>query len=91
MSIELAQAARLEKLLNEKFRFGGEVYDWRTLAESGMIVRKELGFEYYARRKVNLEYKKLAQPKPSYRLFTASNTFIETNKTVFDWFPCQLG
>lgn len=88
MSIEQAQAARLQKLLIEKFRFKGVVYDWRTLAESGLISYKALGFEYYARRKVNLEYKKLAQPKPSYRLFTADNSFIETNKTVFDWFPC---
>lgn len=87
--VERLQDARRAKLLDARVRVKGVVYTWRTLADTGIVTGKFTRVEEYARRKVNLEYKKLASPKTYYCLRLDNGYYIEANKTVFEWFPVR--
>ena len=82
-----ANQARINRVLDQRFRLGDTVYSWRNLAASGLIVRKYSKTRTHSQKKRNLSYATLVQPITEYRLELRGGAIIDCPKIVYDWLP----
>ena len=80
------QRGRLVKALDKKWRdsITKNAYTTRERLKKGDFIGKETSVQEYSNRKVNLEYKKLANPKTTYEFKTKDGYLVEVPKIIYD-------
>lgn len=99
MSLTAANQARLEKSLNQQYRFDGEILTLQTKLDRDAVSfeTKEVAKYEYNRTKFNrMDYreqeayeKKLQERKISYRALYRDGSFIEIPKIVFEHYTIK--
>jgi len=87
---EVMNQARLNKILNEPCYFGRELSTIRKMVDTGTFTSRHHSVQIYAKKKVNLEYKKLKQPKDHFYLCRDNGIMNEVPKMVYEfysWLP----
>ena len=83
-TLEKANSAKLEKILNEAFRLNGVITSWKQMINENLFVSKKISTRTCSERKTNSEYKEFIKPKVDYNLCLKDETFLQVQKCVFD-------
>ncbi len=85
--MKTANEARLNKQLEKLYRSNGKIVTLRDLLAGMKITGKKIHTQEYSSKKVNLEYKRLSNPKKTYYvkyLNDGVELLKELPKIVFD-------
>jgi len=83
-NLDKMNEARLEKCLDEEFRFSDGIKTLRQHFEDHPPVYKTLYFQKYSRKKIGGCYKEFKTPKKIYTIWREDDLGTEVPKLVYD-------
>ena len=84
-SFEKMKAAKVQKELDKKIRYKGQIMTYKQVLESSLFTHKRIHVQEYASKKINGEYAKLKKPKLHYGLWNDQGIGIDVPKTIYDY------
>lgn len=85
-NLNKAKEAKLQKLLNEQYKWSEGVMSIKEYLEKHPPIGKHSSIYEYSNKRINLEYKKLVKPKIVYNIDITDRSSIEVPKMVYDYY-----